>query len=104
MIHAIEKQDLKELVGRKNLCVVDFFATWCGPCKMLAPVLEELAEQLEGKVQFYKVDIDGNQNLAMQYQIEAVPTVLLIKEGKVVDKFVGYHSKQDISQMLTKWM
>ncbi len=69
--------------------VVDFFATWCGPCKMMAPVLDGFAEEFDRKLKFAKVDVDNNGDLAMQYQITGVPTLILFKGGEVVDTIVG---------------
>ncbi len=69
--------------------LVDFYATWCGPCRMLAPVLEQLAGELEGRITFAKVDVDAAPELAARYQITGVPTLLLFQNGRVVDEVVG---------------
>ena len=69
--------------------LVDFFATWCGPCKMLAPALEQLATQYQGRVKILKVDVDESGDLAQQYNITAVPTLLLFKKGQVTQTFTG---------------
>ncbi|MFR8103556.1 MAG: thioredoxin [Clostridia bacterium] len=100
----IENGNFEEVIQNNKLCVVDFFATWCGPCKMLSPVIDGVSEEYAGKVDFYKVDIDGNQDLAMKYGVEAVPTVVFMKQGKVVDKFVGFHDADSIKQMVEKSM
>lgn len=70
-------------------CVVDFYATWCGPCKMVAPILEKLAQEYDGKVDFYKVDTDKEQKLAMVLKIQYLPTILFAKEGVQPEKSVG---------------
>ena len=69
--------------------LVDFWAPWCGPCKMIAPVLEELAEEYAGQVKIVKLNTDENQNTAVQHGIQGIPTLLFVKGGKVVDKLVG---------------
>jgi thioredoxin 1 len=76
--------------------VVDFWAPWCGPCKMLGPVLEELSSELEGKVKIAKLNVDENQNLAMGYKVFSIPTVLIFKNGKVIDQFVGFMPKASV--------
>lgn len=69
--------------------VVDFWATWCGPCRAMAPHLDAIAEQYSGKVRIVKVDVDANQKVAVDYSIQSLPTLLIFKGGKVVDKMVG---------------
>jgi thioredoxin 1 len=76
--------------------LLDFTATWCGPCKMLAPVMEELAEEWEGKVQVYKIDVDQSQDLAMKYQVMSVPTVMIFVDGEEKERLVGFRPKKRI--------
>jgi thioredoxin 1 len=76
--------------------LVDFWAEWCGPCKMIAPILGELAEEYEGRVKIGKVDIDQEQGLASEYGIRAIPTLLLFDKGQVADQIVGLRSKRDL--------
>ena len=90
MVTKISKQDFETKVVNEAAAVVDFSATWCGPCKMLAPVLEEISEQLGGKVNFYNVDVDDDPELAGGFAISSVPTVLLLKNGKVAAQSVGF--------------
>ncbi len=78
-----------EVIKSGKLSVVDFWATWCGPCRMLAPSIEQLAEQYDGEVVVGKVDVDANPQTAMQFGVRNLPTVLFIKDGEVVDKQVG---------------
>ena len=80
--------------------VVDFWATWCGPCKMIAPVIEQLAEELEGKVKVGKVNVDEQMELAMEYKIEVIPTLIYFKDGKVVKKTTGVMTKNEIKAIL----
>ena len=90
MITKISEQDFKTKVVNDAAAVVDFSATWCGPCRMLAPVLESVSEKLAGQVDFYNVDVDDAPELAAGFGISSVPTVLILKNGKVVDHSVGF--------------
>ncbi|MDO4868818.1 MAG: thioredoxin [Bacillota bacterium] len=80
--------------------LVDFWAVWCGPCKMVAPVVAEIAEEYEGKVKVGKVNIDEEQMLAMQYNITAIPTLILFKNGEPAQQLVGLRSKAEIEGIL----
>jgi thioredoxin 1 len=82
--------------------LVDFWAEWCGPCKMIAPLLDELADEYSGKVKFGKVNIDEHQSLAAQYGIRAIPTLLLFHNGQVADQMVGARSKRDFKNSLDR--
>ena len=79
--------------------LVDFWATWCGPCRMIAPVIEELAEEYAGKIKIGKINVDEEMELAMAYKIEVIPTLLFFKNGKVDKKAVGALSKEEIEKM-----
>ena len=82
--------------------LVDFWAEWCGPCKMIAPLLDELADEYQGKVSIGKVNIDEQQALATQYGIRAIPTLLLINKGQVAEQMVGAKSKRDLKASLDR--
>jgi thioredoxin 1 len=82
--------------------LVDFWAEWCGPCKMVAPILDELATDYAGKIKIGKVDIDQHQALATQFGIRAIPTLLIFKNGQVVDQVVGLRSKKDFKGKLDR--
>ncbi|WP_172368962.1 thioredoxin [Sporosarcina jiandibaonis] len=86
----------------EGVVLVDFWAPWCGPCKMIAPVLEELDGEIEGKAKIVKVDVDENQGTASQYGIMSIPTLLLFKDGEVVDKVVGFQPKEALAQLIEK--
>ena len=80
--------------------LVDFWADWCGPCKMIAPVVEELSDEYDGKVSFAKVDVDANPKIAMDYGIRSIPTLLVIKDGKVADQIIGAVPKSVLKKKL----
>lgn len=96
MARLINSTDFPALVQDDKLLVVDFFATWCGPCKKLSPTLDEVSEELGEQVNIVKVDVDESEDLAMNYGIRSVPTVLFFKNGQQVDKFVGALPKSEI--------
>ena len=84
----------KEMIQNHSLVVVDCWAPWCGPCHMVAPVIEELARDYAGKILFGKLNVDKNQEVSMQYQIMGIPTLLVFKNGKLVDRIVGAMPRQ----------
>ena len=91
-----------EIINSETPTLVDFHAEWCGPCKMLAPLLDELASEYNGKVKIAKVNIDDYQNLASQYRVTAIPTLLIFKNGQVMEQMVGAKSKRDLKASLDK--
>jgi thioredoxin 1 len=82
--------------------LIDFWAEWCGPCKMIAPMVEELAKEYDGKLKVGKVDVDSNQQTSMQYGIRSIPTLLIFKGGKVVDQLVGAVPKKMLAEKVAK--
>lgn len=86
----------------EGLVLVDFWAAWCGPCKMIAPVLEEIDAEIGDQVQIVKVDVDNNQATAAAFQVMSIPTLLLFKDGKVVDKTVGFQPKEALKAFIQK--
>lgn len=88
----------------KGLSVTDFWATWCGPCRMQSPVVEKLSDELAGKVNFTKLDVDKNQETAAKFRVMSIPTLLVKKDGKVVDTIIGYHSREQLLQILQPYM
>lgn len=78
-----------EVEQHDGLAVVDFWATWCGPCRMIAPILEQLGDEYAGRVKVTKLDVDANQRTAMRFQVRSIPTLLFFKNGKLVDQVIG---------------
>ena len=89
-----------EVLERKGVTLIDFWAEWCGPCKMIGPTIEELAHEYEGKALIGKVDVDSNAELSMHYGVRSIPTLLILKDGVVVDKHVGVASKHVLKTKL----
>ena len=88
-------------ISSSNIPVlVDFWAEWCGPCKMLGPILEEISKDLKDKIQIVKVNLDENQDLAMKYSIRSIPTLLLFKDGQLIDTKIGLLPKSDLVEWL----
>ena len=94
----------QEVIKSSNLVMVDFWATWCGPCKIVAPVVEELAKEYEGKVTFVKVNTDENQDLATKYNIRGIPTLMFFKEGNIADQVVGAVPKAQLKSKIYSLM
>lgn len=89
-----------EVLNSDKPVLVDFWATWCGPCKMLAPVIEELEEELNGVLKVGKINVDNEPELAVKFGIVSIPTVLIFKDGEVVQKSVGFTSKEHLKALL----
>lgn len=90
----------EEVLDKKGIALVDFWAEWCGPCKMLTPVVEELSNEYKDKALIAKVDVDDNAELTQKYGVRSIPTILILKDGEVVDKHVGYATKEALSQKI----
>ena len=100
MVKEINAEEYSEIINSSNPVVIDFHATWCGPCKVLSPILEELDDETEG-VEFVKLDVDQHPQIAGQNQVMGVPTVVILKDGEVKDRFVGVQPKEVIKEKIT---
>lgn len=104
MLNLSETDFKKEVLDFNGVVLVDFWAPWCGPCRMVAPVLEELSVQYDGVVKIVKVNVDENPNLAAEYNVMSIPTMIIFKQGKAVDQFVGALPKPAIISRLENWI
>lgn len=95
--------NFEQLISSDKPVLVDFFATWCGPCKMMHPILEELKEKIGDKATIIKIDVDQAQELAMQYGVRAVPTLAIFKQGELVWREAGVHSADQLAETLVKF-
>ncbi|MCD6469032.1 MAG: thioredoxin [Thermoplasmata archaeon] len=102
-VHVTDK-DLDAVVSKYNLVVVDCWAEWCAPCLMIAPAIEEMAKEMKGKVVFAKLNVDENQLTAMKYQIMSIPTLMVFKNGKLVDKIIGAMPKPMLKAKLSPYL
>lgn len=100
----VNTNEFEQVIQKEPLVLVDFFATWCGPCKMLAPELEKLAERFEGKLTVIKVDVDESGDLAMKFGIMSVPTMILFKDGKIAKQFMGYQPSAQLEANIAPWL
>lgn len=103
MIKALTDATFEEETS-EGVSLVDFWAEWCGPCKMQSPIIEELAEESDGSVKYYTLDVDANQEIAGRLGIMSIPTLLVKKDGEVVDAMIGYHSKEQITEKLNQYI
>ena len=94
------KEELNEILKNNALVLVDFYASWCMPCKMLSPIIEEIAKEYEGKVVVCKIDIDENEELANEYNIMSVPTVIIFKNNETVEEIIGLNNKSKYTRAL----
>lgn len=103
MVKAITDANF-ESETKEGVVLVDFWATWCGPCRMQSPIIEELDEEMGDQVKFTKMDVDANPNTPQQFGIMGIPTLLIKKDGEVVEKLVGYTPKEALTDVLEQYV
>ena len=97
MEKVITNTNFEEALAVPGLLVIDFWATWCGPCRMLSPIVDELAAEFEGRATIAKCNVDDCEEIAMRFGVRNIPTLVFVKDGEVVDRTVGVQSKQDLA-------
>ena len=102
MIKKINNSDMTEAKNSK-VALIDFSAVWCGPCKMLEPVLEDLSEEMAGQIEFFSADVDSNMVLAQKYRIMNIPALVVLKDGEQVGMTVGFQPKQELKKFLEQY-
>ena len=100
-ITELDQSNFESFIASNTTVLVAFWATWCGPCKAIAPILEELSTELSESVKIGKVNVDNNSELASQYEVRAIPTIKIFKDGEVADTVVGLSSKEDLTNRLS---
>ena len=101
MVHHIENdQIISEVLKNEKLVIIDFFATWCGPCQMIAPVLIELDKKYADEIEIYKVNVDENQDSAIRYGVSSVPTLIFFKNGEEIERQVGFMDEEELSKII----
>ncbi|MFA5479066.1 MAG: thioredoxin [Candidatus Muiribacteriota bacterium] len=100
MAKIINEQDFNDLISKKADMLVDFYADWCGPCKMIAPIIEELATEYEGKVEIVKVNVDSTPSLAQKFGVTGIPTILFFKNGELAKTHVGFADKDSLKKII----
>ncbi len=102
MLNITNENFNSEVTASDDLVVIDFWAAWCGPCKMLAPVFEQLSEEMSN-IRFCKVNVDEQPALARQFSVSSIPTIILIKDGVVIDSVVGYRPKEALREIISEY-
>ncbi len=103
LVLELNSKNLEETIKNNKALVVDCWAPWCGPCRMMSPVIDELATDLKGKITFGKLNTDENQDIAARFQVQAIPTLLIFKDGKLADRKVGALPKKALAEELTRY-
>ncbi|MCW1291886.1 MAG: thioredoxin [Candidatus Rehaiarchaeum fermentans] len=104
MAKDLNKESFDQAISKSKVSIVDFWADWCMPCRMLEPVMEELEKELKGKIDFYRVNVDENPELAARFGIESIPTLFIFKEGKPVDEIIGFRQKRELESLISPYI
>ncbi len=99
MVEELTNGEFEEFIKKGNV-LIDFFADWCMPCVMMAPIVDELEEKFKGKIKFGKVNVEDNQKIAQKYEVSSIPNMVLLKDGKVIDRFIGSMSAEELEDKL----
>lgn len=100
MINLTNENFEKEVISSEKPILVDFWASWCGPCQMIAPIVEEISNELSERIEVGKLNVDEQPEIAIKYDVMSIPTLILFKDGKVVNTIIGYHSKEEILEFI----
>lgn len=98
MVENINDENFSEIIKKGNI-LIDCYATWCGPCKMLSPIINQLATEVKNYL-FYKLDIDKNEKIALEFNIKAIPTILIFKDGKLIKNEIGFKTKDELEELI----
>lgn len=99
MVKVLNREELEKRIAEEKLLVIDFYADWCGPCKMLSPVIEELSEEMEN-ADFVKINVDAEPDIAAQFRVESIPMIALVKNNTFIDYTVGYQPKENLKKLI----
>lgn len=95
-------EEFDDILGSKDVCICDFSASWCMPCRMMAPIMEDISEKYKRKYYFYQIDIDSAEDLATKYNVEVVPTIIVFKKGKELGRTSGFMEMEDLESFINK--
>ena len=104
MVRDLNEQDFETAVAEKKVSLIDFWAPWCGPCRMTGPQVEAAAEELDGKASFFKVNVDDNPGLARKFGVMSIPTLVVLQDGEEAARMVGARNREDINAAVEEWL
>ena len=104
MVRDLNEQEFDAAVAEKKVSLIDFWAPWCGPCRMTGPKVEAAAEELDGKASFFKVNVDNNPGLARKFGVMSIPTMVVLQDGEEAARMVGARNREDIKAAVEEWL